>query len=121
MQRLVLDSSKRAPGAEAVTAKFNRDVVEEVAKAVEGNEWVIVGMKQNPVVGKAKKLLDDEGIKYAYLEYGSYLSGAKVWRQRLAIKLWAGYPLYPMIFRKGTLLGGFSEISALHKDGKLRA
>ena len=31
-------------------------------------------------------------------------------RERLAIKMWSGWPTYPQIFIKGTLVGGASDL-----------
>lgn len=99
-----------------MVAKFHRDVVEHVRSTVESEPWVMVGMAQNPVVSAARKFLDSENIPYKYIGYGSYVSE---WKKRLAIKLWAGFPTYPMIFRHGVLLGGLSELKKLKADGKL--
>ena len=79
---------------------------------------VVVGMAQNPVVKKARALLASKGVAYTYLEYGSYLGK---WKERLAIKLWAGFPTFPMVFINSELVGGHSEIDALDKAGKLKA
>jgi monothiol glutaredoxin len=34
-------------------------------------------------------------LDFIYLEYGSYTKG---WRRRLALKMWTGWPTFPMIF-----------------------
>jgi glutaredoxin len=116
MDRPTLPADKIAPTARDVVAAFHRGVVDEVAAAVARDHVVIVGMAQNPVVKKARRLLDAEGIKYTYLEYGSYFSK---WKERLAIKLWAGFPTFPMVFVDGSLIGGASEIEKLKAEGKL--
>jgi glutaredoxin-related protein len=116
MERLVLGSDKVGDEAAAVVAKFHHDLVEEVARTVASKPVVVVGMAQNPVVKKARAFLDAEGIAYTYLEYGSYLSQ---WRRRLAIKLWAGFPTFPMVFMNGRLLGGHSELVSLKAKGSL--
>jgi monothiol glutaredoxin len=90
--------------------------VKEVRAAIAANEIVVVGMKQNPFPKKARKLLDEAGLAYQYLEYGSYFGG---WRQRLALKLWTGWPTLPMVFVKGVLVGGASDLEALLKSGEL--
>ena len=59
----------------------------------------------------------DEGIKFTYLEYGGY---ASKWKERLAVKLWAGFPTFPMVFLDGSLVGGFSELEKLKAEGKLK-
>ena len=116
MERLTLSSDKVSPAARDVVAGLHRDVVEEVVKTVARDKVVVVGMAQNPFPKKARKLLEAEGIPFTYLEYGSYLSE---WKKRLALKIWAGFPTFPMIFVDGTLIGGFSELEKLKAEGKL--
>ena len=115
--RLLLAADKVSPEAHAVVASFHRGIVDEVAAAVARDPVVVVGMAQNPVVKAARKLLDEEGVKFTYLEYGSYLSQ---WKQRLAIKLWAGFPTFPMVFIDGVLVGGNRELVQLKAAGKLK-
>lgn len=116
MDPIVLPTEKRADVAKDVVHKFHREFVDEVRAVVESEAWVVIGMAQNPVVAKARKFLESENISYKYLGFGSYLS---MWRPRLALKLWAGFPTFPMIFRHGVLLGGLSELRKLQKEGKL--
>ena len=97
-------------------AKNHRDIVEEVKKAVDENDVVIVGMSQNPNPRRARKLLQQKQIKFAYLEYGSYLS---LWRRRNALKMWTGWPTFPMVFVKGTLVGGADDLTKLAESGEL--
>src|SRR5262245_56371113 len=113
MERLTLPADKVSSVVDKAVGGFHRNIVEEVAAAVDRDPVVVVGMRQNPVVKRARKLLDAEGIKFTYLEYGSYFSG---WKQRLAIKLWAGFPTFPMIFINGTLEGGASDIEKLKAE-----
>ncbi|MBS1971253.1 MAG: glutaredoxin [Bdellovibrionales bacterium] len=86
---------------------FHTEIVAEVEKAIATHEWVIVGMAQNPVVKKARKYLFDKGIPFHYIEHGSYFSK---WKQRLAIKLWSGWPTFPQVFHRGKLIGGFADL-----------
>lgn len=115
--RPVLDSAKISPEADAVVASFHRALVDEVAATVARDKVVVVGMAQNPVVKAARKLLTEEGVTFTYLEYGSYLSK---WKERLALKLWAGFPTFPMVFIDGVLVGGNSELVKLKAAGKLK-
>ena len=115
MERLVL--SKVSPEAQARVAAFHRGIVDEVASTVARDRVVVVGMAQNPFVKKARAALTDAGVKFTYLEYGSYVSK---WKERLAIKLWAGFQTFPMVFVDGTLIGGFSELRPLLAEGKLK-
>jgi glutaredoxin len=117
MNLLKLSPDKMSHAVTESVASFHRDVVEEVAAAVARDPVVVVGMAQNPFVKKARQLLDAEGVKFTYLEYGSYLSR---WKERLAIKLWAGFPTFPMVFLDGTLVGGHSDLERLRADGKLK-
>jgi glutaredoxin-related protein len=113
-----LAADKVGPTAADVVSNFHRDLVNTVASTVASDPVVIVGMAQNPVVKGARKFLDEEGVKFTYLEYGSYFSK---WKERLAIKLWAGFPTFPMVFMNGTLIGGLSELKKLKADGKLKS
>lgn len=112
-----LPEDKISPAARAIVAGMHRATVDEVAAAIAREKVVVVGMAQNPFVKKARKALDGAGVKFSYLEYGSYLGE---WKKRLAIKLWAGFPTFPMVFVDGVLLGGFAETEAALAEGKLR-
>lgn len=116
MTRPTLPAEKLSPAVHESLSRFHRAIVDEVASTVAREHVVVVGMAQNPVVKRARKLLDSEGIKFSYLEYGSYFSK---WKERLAIKLWAGFPTFPMVFIDGTLIGGNAELEKLRAEGKL--
>ena len=73
-------------------------------------------MRMNPFPKKARKALDAAGIAYKYLEYGSYLGE---WRRRLALKMWTGWPTFPMVFVKGVLVGGADDLARLIASGAL--
>jgi glutaredoxin-related protein len=100
------------PGYERVSGGHRAGIQSIVAS----NDVVVVGMAQNPNPRRARKLLDAHAIPYKYLEYGSYLSG---WHRRLALKIWTGWPTFPMIFVKGVLIGGASDLDALVLSGEL--
>ena len=85
MPRIILEESRLHPAIRDVVSSNHRDIVEEVSAAVDAHDIVVVGMAQNPMPKKARKLLDDAGMAYHYLEYGSYL---KAWRRRNALKMW---------------------------------
>lgn len=105
--RSILSEDKLTSHALSKIENFHKDVVDEVKAAVLKHNVVVVGMAQNPVVKSARKLLNDEGMEFHYLEYGSYVS---MWKPRLAIKLWSGWPTFPQIFIDGKLIGGFSDL-----------
>jgi glutaredoxin-related protein len=115
--RPALDPAKITPAAAAKMTEFHAAVVREVKDAVARDTVVVVGMAQNPHVKNVRKVLDEAGVKYKYLEYGSYFSA---WRERLAIKLWSGWPTFPQVFVRGVLLGGEDLTKAALADGSLR-
>ena len=106
MRKTIADE-KIHKGAALVMSAYHPDVISEVEKAVASHEWVIVGMAQNPIVKKARGILDARKTKYHYIQYGSYFSA---WKQRLAIKLWSGWPTFPQVFHKGILIGGAQDL-----------
>lgn len=99
-------------------AAFHADVIREVETTVSRDPVVVVGMAQNPHVKNVRKALEAAGVPFTYLEYGSYFSE---WRKRLAIKLWSGWPTFPQVFVKGTLLGGEDLVKAALADGSLKS
>jgi len=107
-----------APAALSAMAAFRAEIVKEVEEAVRRDPVVVVGMAQNPHVRHVRRALDEAGVAYTYLEYGSYLSK---WKERLAIKLWSGWPTFPQVFVRGVLLGGADLTAAAIADGSLRA
>jgi monothiol glutaredoxin len=116
MTRSILDETRVHPAIRQVMAAYQTDIVQEVQAAVVSNDVVVVGMAQNPHPRRARKLLDAHGIPYKYLEYGSYLDN---WRRRLALKMWSGWPTFPMIFVKGVLIGGANDLQTLIQSGEL--
>lgn len=104
--------------AKAAQTGFHAGIVAEVAAAVEANGIVVVGMAVNPAVKKACTLLKDGGHEFTFLTYGGYTS---MWKERLAIKMWSGWPTYPQVFAKGKLFGGASDLEAAMKDGTFKA
>lgn len=107
----------RTEHVEQANAKFYASFVDEVRTAIAAHDVVVVGMAQNPHCKRARRVLEGAGIPFHYIERGSYLSG---WRPRLALKLWACFPTYPMVFVKGTLIGGADEVTAALADRSLQ-
>lgn len=117
MKRPLLSQDNTSPAAQRAQAGFHASVVEQVRAATERDPVVVVGMAQNPVVKRARAGLDAAGIPFTYLPFGSYMSG---WKERLAIKLWSGWPTFPQVFVGGTLIGGNKELAAMLEDGSLQ-
>ena len=105
------------PAVKAAQESYYKDVVAEVAAIVAKEDVVVIGVAWNSPAKKAREALDEAGIKYRYLEYGSYLKG---WYLRVALKMWAGWPTFPQVYVKGMLVGGARETKALIKSGELQ-
>ena len=118
MTRNILDEAHIHPAIRETIANNRADIVREVQAAVASNDVVVVGMKQNPNPKKARKALEAAAIPYKYLEYGSYLDN---WRRRNALKMWTGWPTFPMVFVKGIFVGGADDLSRLIESGELKS
>ena len=114
--RPILPEEKIHADIKSKIAGNHSDIVLEVREAVAHNKVVVVGMAQNPQPKKACRLLENEKIEYKYLEYGSYLNN---WYRRNALKMWTGWPTFPMIFINGFLIGGASDLRELIESDKL--
>lgn len=117
MPRPVLEEARIHPEIRGRIANYRGEMVREVEGAIAAHAIVVVGMRHNPFPKKARTLLEAAGYRYKYLEYGSYL---RDWRRRLAIKMWAGWPTFPMVFVKGVLVGGASDLERLIASGELK-
>lgn len=115
--RPTLPAAQLSPTALAASQAFFADTIREIQTAIGRDAVVVVGMAQNPFVKKARKALEAAGISFTYLEYGSYFGE---WKRRLAIKMWSGWPTFPQVYVKGTLIGGFSETAKELADGSLK-
>ena len=118
MPRNILDEAHIHPAVRETITNNHADIVLEVRAAVAANDVVVVGMTQNPAPKEARKALDAAGIPYKYLEYGSYFGP---WRRRNALKMWTGWPTFPMVFVKGILVGGAADVSKLIASGEIKA
>jgi glutaredoxin-related protein len=115
MSRSILDEAHIHPAIRGLVSNNHRDLVAEVQAAVAAHAVVVVGMTLNHNVPIARKLLDGLGTPYKYLGYGGYFS---MWRARNALKMWTGWPTFPMIFVKGVLIGGATDLQQLVKSGE---
>ena len=116
MSRNILDEAHIHPAIRETIANNHTDIVQDVQAAIAQNDIVIAGMGQNPFPKKARKLLEQQRLTYKYLEYGNYLSG---WRRRNALKMWTGWPSFPMVFVKGVFVGGANDLQKLVESGEL--
>ena len=114
--RNLFPEAKVHPAIAEKIANYRKDQIAQVQSLIAAQRVVIVGMAQNPHPKKARRLLNEKKVSYEYLEIGSYLSG---YRPRLALKMWTGWPTFPMIFVDGTLIGGASDLQNLADSGEL--
>jgi monothiol glutaredoxin len=115
--RPILDDAHIHPAIRDAVVKHHVDIINEVQAAAAAHPVLVVGMAQNPAPKRARKALDAAGITHHYLEYGNYFN---TWRRRNALKMWSGWPTFPMVFVKGVLVGGADDVQRLIENGELR-
>ncbi len=118
MPRPILPETALHPAIRDRVAGYQQAILKEVMDAVATHDVVVVGMAMNPFPKAACKALDEIGQGYHLLSYGSYFSD---WRRRLALKMWTGWPTLPLVFVRGTLVGGAQDLKALIASGELKA
>lgn len=117
MPRPILSEAELHPDIRERIARLHAEVLDEVRAAVAREPVLVVGMAGNPFVGRARSALKRAGIEHAYLGYGSYFSQ---WRRRNALKMWSGWPTFPMVFVRGQLIGGATDLDTLIASGELQ-
>jgi glutaredoxin-related protein len=117
MPRLILDESRLHPAVRERVANLHAEIVHNVQAATQSHPVLVVGMAGNPFCRKARRLLDAAGQPHHYLSYGSYFGQ---WRARNALKMWTGWPTFPMVFVKGSLIGGADDLARLIRTGELK-
>ena len=117
MTRALLDEARIHPAIRAKVTALHADIVAEVNAAALAEPVVVVGMAFNPHPLRARRMLAAAGVRFAYLSYGSYLSQ---WRRRNALKMWTGWPTFPMVFVNGMLIGGADDLQRLIATGELK-
>jgi len=117
MSRPLLAESATHPAIRQRIAEHHLPVIQRVQTAMAQHAVVVVGLSGNPFVGKARKALAAAGLAHEYIEFGSYFSQ---WRLRNALKMWTGWPTFPMVFVRGTLVGGADDLRRLIGSGELQ-
>jgi glutaredoxin-related protein len=117
MTRPILDEKHLHPAIRPQVAGLHSDVIQQVGTAIHTQPVVVVGMHSNPFVRKARRALDSAGVAHEYLVFGGYTSQ---WRRRNALKMWTGWPTFPMVFVRGMLVGGAAELQQLITSGELK-
>ena len=117
MTRPLLAESAIHPAIRERISSHHLSVIERVQSGIAQHPVVVVGLSGNPFVGKARKALDLVGVDHEYIEFGSYFSQ---WRLRNTLKMWTGWPTFPMVFVRGTLVGGADDLRRLIDSGELQ-
>ena len=117
MPRAVLAENNIHTSIRNRVADHQSAIVREVQAAVAAHPVVVVGMGANPYPKKARRWLDEANVPHHYLSYGNYFS---MWRERNALKMWAGWPTMPMVFVRGVLVGGAEDVQKLIASGELQ-
>ena len=117
MPRQTLDETRLHPAIRDTVANLHADIVHNVNAAALSNPVLVVGMAGNPFCRRARRLLGEAGIAFHYLGYGSYFSE---WQPRSALKSWSGWPTFPMVFVKGSLIGGAHDLEKLIRSGEIK-
>ncbi|MDL2336310.1 MAG: glutaredoxin domain-containing protein [Pseudomonadota bacterium] len=117
MSRPLLEESRLHPAIRDTVNHLYAEVVHNVQAASMSNAVLVVGMAGNPFCRRARKALDAAAVPHHYLGYCSYLSQ---WSERLALKMWTGWPTFPMVFVKGVLVGGATDLAKLIANGELK-
>lgn len=116
MHRKILAEERIHPAARETIAGRHADLITEVEAAIEASPVVVISLGWNPHGKRARKALATKGVAFTYLQYGTYLNN---WRRRNALKMWTGWPTFPMVFVRGTLIGGASDLQRLMDSGEL--
>lgn len=116
IMRNILSENSIHPDIREKITHFHSETIIEVENAIQNNRIVVVGMRGNNSVRKARKNLFKAGLAFQYLEYGSYLTG---WYRRLPLKMWTGFPTFPMIFVDQKLIGGNADLEKLLENGAI--
>lgn len=117
MPRPLLSPDRIHPSVREQAGTAHADLVAEVDAASRAHAVLVVGMRANPFVRRAQRALDAAGVPHHDLTIGGYLSD---WRRRNALKLWSGWPTFPMVFVRGQLVGGAQDLERLVQSGELR-
>ena len=74
-------------------------------------------MGMNAIPKKVRKALVAAEAAHKYLEYGNYFNNRL---RRNALKMWTGWPSFPMVFVNGSLVGGADDLIKLINSGELK-
>ena len=116
MPRHILDEQQLHPAIRQQVAQDQQAIVDAVRKAIAAHPITVIGMAHNPYCRKARQVLETAQRPYHYLEYGNYFSQ---WRARGALKMWSGWPTFPMVFVNGVLVGVNTDLKRLIDSGTL--
>ena len=117
MTRPILPTTQIHSAIQTKIAQLHIEMIQEVEQAIQAHDIVVLGMSGNPFVGKARKSLDALALAHHDIDYGNYFS---MWRKRNVLKMWTGWPTFPMVFARGMLIGGAQELEQCIASGELQ-
>jgi glutaredoxin-related protein len=117
MPRATLDEAHIHAAVRQTVTELHLKTVQMAQQAIAQHTVVVLGMGQNPFCKRVRKALDAAGVSHHDIDIGNYFSE---WRPRTALKMWTGWPTFPMVFVKGVLVGGSDDVARLIASGELR-
>lgn len=116
--RPILPLDRIHPAVQSKLGGKDKDFVEQIETAARNHAVLVVGLGWSPPSGKACSALRAAGVAFEYIQHGNYLTG---WRRRNVLKMWTGWPTFPMVFVRGTFIGGASDLNKLIESGELKS
>ena len=94
-----------------------KPMADDVTRTAKANQAVIFSWAQCPYCDRAKRLLTGLTKDVAVYEVDCMSNGNKL---HTAVIEATGHETVPVVFVGGQFVGGFAEVDALHKQGRLQ-
>ena len=112
MPRSVLEESRIHSAIRDKIANHHADIVAEVEAAIAKHHVVVVAWRRTPCQRKRKCSMP-QASRTTIWNTGALNN----WRRRNALKMWTGWPTFPMVFVDHVLVGGAEDVVLL-KSGR---
>ena len=116
MPRPVLDESQFHPAIGAALALARAGGAEGAGGLLCSTRWWWWAWRRTRSRKRRARRWTPPACPTTTSSYGSYFSAVA---SAQALKMWTGWPTFPMVFVKGTLVGGAQDCSALIDSGEL--
>lgn len=114
MPRQVLDESRIHPAIRDKIAAYRSDILKEVQDAIAANDFVVGAPEPLPEEGAQASRRRRHPVQVPRVRQLPQPVAPATRDQDVT-----GWPTYPLVFVKGTLIGGFSDLEKLVQEGKL--